>query len=298
MIKKDRKRSLVQVALALLGLSLVAQTASLRSEGLADYGARLCAESDVPADECTLSGPAMAGSDATAEPLSPAETPGKTATLIDHGEWVCAKEGVSMEECLALPSPSRTDASAAAVSPFGVVPARIPVVTGIPLPAPPVVRDPGLAEGARVAGQPVPLQARPVRYAAPPPLPAEPGLRVAGPPAASPGPAFRYAERSPAPIDPPFRYAFPVDPTFRVVAPPASPVGPAVGFLAPPAVIVDPDDPAFLATRRDVLIDRAAPTFFDDEAGGPAGVVAGGRTERCWRAVRYSGSPPYRYVSC
>jgi hypothetical protein len=159
------------MTIALLGLLLVVQPAPSIAEGLSAYAARLCAEAGIAEDACA---PADLAEPATA--IMPASTGGKTATLIEHGRWLCAKEGVPADDCIALPTSYRHADPEAGLSPFLTMPASIPLAN---LPAARAAAAPGppLPAAARAAGQAVPLDLVPrpvVRYVAPPSPPVAP----------------------------------------------------------------------------------------------------------------------------
>ncbi|MEZ5936544.1 MAG: hypothetical protein R3F54_32545 [Alphaproteobacteria bacterium] len=253
------------VNIALLGLLLVVQPAASWAEGLSTYAARMCAEAGIAEEAC-----ALADREQPSKAIIPASTGSKTATLIDHGRWVCAKEGVPIDDCVALPTSHRHAEAQAAPSPFLTVPASIPLANlpaayaaAVPSPPPPVV--------ARAAGYGVPaapVQPPVVRFIAPPPPPPV-------------DPAFRSIPPPPPPVDPVLSFAPPLIPPAETVFI-DQPLPPA-GFVFDGAPAPLPADPAGEA----LLIEDSRERFFRQ-----------GQIGRCRRAVVSSRFPSYRYVTC
>jgi hypothetical protein len=287
------------VTIALLGLLLAVQPAAPRAEDLGEYGLRMGAEAGIPEDACALSAPsARSGDPAAVSPESEDAPPGKgtkTATLLEHGRWVCAKEGVEPDDCQALPIAYRDgEARAAALSPFLTVPDRIPLVIIPPAPA------------AIAPNPPIPAEARAAGFAAPPPPVREPVIRyVAAPPPLDP--AFRRIA-PPPPVGPAFRYAGPppVGSAFRTIVPPP-PLDPALGFAGPPRLLplpevvffdgpIAPEGRALRGFRDGPRGEFRGEAFTVDDRS--ARFLQDGPTGRCWRSVVFSRFPSYRFVTC
>ena len=262
------------------------QSADALGESYSSYGARMCADAGIPVDECTL----------ITEPdfVEPEPTPStgrnvKATTLADHARWLCEKEGVPAEDCLALPKDQRPGADVIpAASPFLTVPATVPVVDVAT--APPVAAAPPIPAQRPSVRQilPSPPADRAVRVVhAPPPF--DPRLRVAGPPLQPLDPVFLSSGPPFPPIDLGFRRVRqPVrpGPVFREVeffdAPPPAPEGFGIAEFF-----------GFGESRSDVVAFEERRGFFEESES-----FFLERRGRCFREVRYSAPPSYRFVTC
>jgi|GEM_PF-5956474 len=277
-----RPRLLHHLTISLLSVLLSLAPTTSRGEGVSDYGARMCAEAGIPADECTLTTDTGSTEAATA--------PGKgskAATLVDHGRWVCAKEGVPEEDCVALPNTHRTASDIIpATSPFLTVPEQLPVVDVVtaPVATAPFAPIPARRPSVRVVRLAPPVEPG-FRVIGPPVLPTEPGFRAVGPPVLPVEPGFRV-------VGPPI---LPADPGFRDVRQSLAPVDLGFGSVRQPAAPVDveffdvlplpPEEPG--TTEVFVFEEDRRERFLAFEPRG-----------RCQRAVRYSGPASQRFITC
>jgi len=260
-----RPRLLHHLTISLLSVLLSLAPTTSRGEGVSDYGARMCAEAGIPADECTLTTDTGSTEAATA--------PGKgskAATLVDHGRWVCAKEGVPEEDCVALPNTHRTASDIIpATSPFLTVPEQLPVVDVVtaPVATAPFAPIPARRPSVRVVRLAPPVEPG-FRVIGPPVLPTEPGFRAVGPPV---DPGFRDVRQSLAPVDL----------GFGSVRQPAAPVDVEFFDVLP----LPPEEPG--TTEVFVFEEDRRERFLAFEPRG-----------RCQRAVRYSGPASQRFITC
>ena len=272
-----RKSLLGQVAASLFALLLLGPLGA-KAEGLAGYAQNLCIESGIPLEQCTLM-PADSSASVSGETTFDAGAAGtasakrrKVETLTEHGRALCEEQGVSIEDCLALPAELRvTDQPVDVAAPKRVRPVNIPKGVYQP-PQPSRVRQ--------VVRRPLPKA--PAYVPPPPPYPV---------PAYAPAPEVRYAPRPdgyqarvpyyrPPPVAyrPPFlerprEQVFYDVPIVEHYAPPPREYRERVRHLRPD----------FSEEGRVYYSDR-----FDDAPRGP----------RCFRSVRYSSPPSYRYVAC
>lgn len=257
--KKYAKRLISSCLSATLLFGLVFPLAA-SSESLSDYGAEMCANAGIPAEECTLSEGV-----ATPEHEAVGGKGPKSETLVGRGKALCEQQGVPLEDCKALPIAHRAkEQEILPASSFLTVPAGLPIVDGPPAQeAVPIVVSPPLA-----------VQEQTIRYIPPPAPPAPPPFRDVAPlPPVEP--IVRDA-RVPAPRN---------DFGFRPFREPRPPFEPVVREAARP-----PAEPDF----REV--DRAQ--VADDGIGFFERFFDGRQTGRCRREVRYSRPPSYRYVEC
>lgn len=311
--------------LSVVAALLAWQSSDVFGESYSSYGARMCADAGIPPDECTL----------TTEPVfvEPEPAPAtskntKAATLADHARRLCEQEGVPEEDCVALPTDQRPGADIVpAASPFLTVPSSVPVVEVATAPvvaAPPIpVQRPSVRQIA-----PSPPAERAVRVVrAPPPfdprlrvveqtgLPVDQGFREVGAPLVAADPMFREVGPPFAPVDLGFgrvRQPVPDDPAFREFEPAFVPVD--RGFRrvrepSPPAPVfreVDSFDApppsrgfgiaeffGFGGDRSDVVAFEERGDFFEESE-----TFFQERRGRCFREVRYSAPPSYRFVTC
>jgi len=272
-----------------LSISLLLQGETVLAESLAAYGEQLCEDAGIPREQCSLIpqeggvvSPTNPGVNPSSDTTGPDEITlesdksSKTETVVEHARQLCAKQGVRAEDCMALPSDLRT--SEIAMPPAG---------------------KPTTSSAAKVQ----------VRHSAPPTyrylppitddqqqLAVEQDRPLASPPNGTRKPAQIQAQPAPNP------------------RPPLEATARAARFSSPPR------DPAFLADRNlDPMIDRGIPEpqeafetvgrerqprfdrRFDrrEEDLRDLDQVENRRiTRRCFRSVRFSPPPSYRFVAC
>ncbi len=280
--KHVKRHRLAYLSMAALLVMLISwQPIPVASQDLSAYGAEMCAEVGIPADQCTLSGP---GGSQENEGISG----DKTATLVEHGRRVCAQEGVPLEDCRALPLAHReTEETILPAASFLTVPDRLPAPDPRLVP-PPVIVDapiPAGQQGVGYARPSAPQPAPPPRYVSPPPV--DPGYRYVEEP--------RYREALPLYVEqdlPPSDFGYragrqPVEPSFRAFRQPP-PAGPAVRFEGPSVPVVERRERLERRERFDRQERlRGEDRFRRDFSSG-----------RCLREIRYSRPPSYRYVTC
>ncbi len=317
----------------LLCICLFTQLGLAKAEGLTEYGQQYCADAGIPPEECTLLPPGRGAtgqstSSSTEQRLSATDpmSGSKKETLVEHGRRLCAKEGVPLEDCKALPKKFRDVSDATAGQEHRTFEGVHPVAS------PELTNQRPVRQARRRAyfnEQPIASDRRTVRYA---PL----SDHVSSPPLAADQPAVRYATpRSYSYASPPAadyqaaRHAYPQDyiyaPAIAVdrrpvrrdhlrggylYAPPIAADRKRVhrdhrqgGYLYAPPAVADRKParrehlrggylyapPIAANQRRDHRrAERAERRVYGEAPYG----------KRCLRSVRYSRPPSYRYVAC
>lgn len=293
------RKSLIGQAVASLCLLLLAEPHGGIAEDPTSYAERLCREAGVPLEECTLlptERGVSSGGDTAVTPEALGAGTGnrtKTETLAEHGRDLCAKQGVDLEDCLALPVELRTAVQAPeTIAPSYNQPANSAHEQNFFRAQPPM-------RTRQVMRAPSPPA---YKYAAPPSGPVLPAY-VAVPYA----PRLDNRERGVSQLRQPMdQYALPPTerrrairryraPTYERYVPPPRQYRDTGRYLRPrddrnmPPAYMPPKrvrtspEPYFRERERTRYRDR-----FDDS------VVSG----RCLRSVRHSAPPSYRYVAC